>query len=78
VDPDDPEPQIAASAILGLWRVQFGSMARHAIDGHTAIQSRDQVIVDVRRAALIHARQSGALVGPIVAPGQTGSVWLQE
>jgi hypothetical protein len=37
VDPDDPEPQIAANAILGLWRVQFGSMARHAIADQTAI-----------------------------------------
>jgi AcrR family transcriptional regulator len=51
VDPDDPEPQIAASAILGLWRVQFGSMARHAIGDRTAIQLRDAVIADVRRAA---------------------------
>jgi AcrR family transcriptional regulator len=51
VDPGDPEPQIAASAILGLWRVQFGSMARHAIDDRTAIEWRDAVIADVRRAA---------------------------
>jgi AcrR family transcriptional regulator len=50
VDPGDPEPQIAASAILGLWRVQFGSMARHAIDSRTAIEWRDAVIADVRRA----------------------------
>jgi len=51
VDPGDPEPQIAASAILGLWRGQFGSMARHAIDDRTAIEWRDAVIADVRRAA---------------------------
>jgi hypothetical protein len=51
VDPDDPEPQIAASAVLGLWRVQFGSMARHAIGDHTVIELRDAVIADVRRAA---------------------------
>jgi AcrR family transcriptional regulator len=51
VDPGDPEPQIAASAILGLWRVQFGSMARHAMNDRTAIELRDAVIADVRRAA---------------------------
>jgi AcrR family transcriptional regulator len=51
VNPDDPEPQIAASAVLGLWRVQFGSMARHAIGDHTVIELRDAVIADVRRAA---------------------------
>jgi hypothetical protein len=28
LDPGDPEPQIAVNAILGLWRVQFGSMAK--------------------------------------------------
>jgi hypothetical protein len=27
--PDDPEPQIAAAALLGLWRVQFQSLRRH-------------------------------------------------
>ena len=51
VDPQDPEPQIAASAVLGLWRVQFSSMARHAIGDRTVIELRDAVIADVRRAA---------------------------
>ncbi len=51
VDPDDPEPQIAAIAILGLWRVQFRSMSRHAVDGETALEVRNRVIADVRRAA---------------------------
>jgi AcrR family transcriptional regulator len=50
VDPDDPEPQIAANAILGLWRIQFGSMVRHAVDKHSAVEVRDAVIADVRRA----------------------------
>jgi hypothetical protein len=27
--PDDPEPQIAAAALLGLWRVQLQSLRRH-------------------------------------------------
>ena len=51
LDPDEPEPQIAARAILGLWRVQFGSMARHAGGDHSALELRDAVIADVRRAA---------------------------
>jgi AcrR family transcriptional regulator len=50
-DPDDPEPQIAANAILGLWRVQFGSMSRNAFDGRPSLEVRDAVIADVRRAA---------------------------
>jgi AcrR family transcriptional regulator len=51
LDPEDPEPQIAAHAILGLWRVQYESMARHAIAGRPALEVRDAVIADVRRAA---------------------------
>ncbi len=30
VDPDDPEPQIAADALLGLWRVQFRAMTKYS------------------------------------------------
>jgi hypothetical protein len=31
---DDPEPQIAARALLGLWRVQGDSLRKH-LDGAT-------------------------------------------
>jgi AcrR family transcriptional regulator len=48
---DEPEPQIAALAILGLWRIPFGSILRHATAGRTAMDVRDAVIADVRRAA---------------------------
>jgi AcrR family transcriptional regulator len=51
VDPEGPEPQIAANAILGLWRIQFDLLARHAAVGRTALEVRDAVIADVRRAA---------------------------
>jgi AcrR family transcriptional regulator len=51
LSPDDPEPQIAAHAILGLWRIQFHAVRRYA-DGH---QSPDdvyaKVTAEVRRAA---------------------------
>jgi AcrR family transcriptional regulator len=30
VDPDDPEPQIAADALLGLWRVQYRAMRKYS------------------------------------------------
>ena len=32
MSPDDPEPQIAATALLGLWRIQFQSLSRY-LDG---------------------------------------------
>jgi AcrR family transcriptional regulator len=51
LSPDDPEALIAAHAILGLWRLQFRSMVRHADGARTVGQLRDAVIADVRRAA---------------------------
>jgi len=53
IDPDEPEAQIAASVILGLWRVQFQSMVRHA-DGAASIDDvKSAVTADVRRAASV-------------------------
>jgi AcrR family transcriptional regulator len=46
---DDPEPQIAARALLGLWRVQAESPRRH-LDAPPA-PIHDLVTADVRRAA---------------------------
>ena len=37
MSPDDPEPQIAATALLGLWRVQFRSLARYLDGTRTAV-----------------------------------------
>jgi AcrR family transcriptional regulator len=51
VDPEDPEPQIAADALLGLWRVQFRAMRKYADGSHSPTDLRDLVIAEVRRAA---------------------------
>ena len=45
--PDDPEPQIAARALLGLWHVQAESLRQHL--GNE--QLHELVMADVRRAA---------------------------
>ena len=46
---DDPEPQIAARALLGLWHVQAESLRKH-LDG--APERLDELVTaDVRRAA---------------------------
>jgi AcrR family transcriptional regulator len=48
--PDDPEPQIAARALLGLWHVQAQSLRKHL--AATALDRiHEQVTADVRRAA---------------------------
>jgi AcrR family transcriptional regulator len=48
---DDPEPQIAARALLGLWRVQADSLRRHLDRAATPALLHEQVTADVRRAA---------------------------
>jgi AcrR family transcriptional regulator len=55
VDPDDPEPQMAATMVMGLWRTQFQAMRRYA-DGVLSIEAtRDAVIEQIRRAAGVAA-----------------------
>src|SRR5271165_6489548 len=47
----DPEPQITATALLGLWRVQFLSLSKYLDGARTPEQVRQAVTADVRRAA---------------------------
>ncbi|WNI17226.1 hypothetical protein [Actinacidiphila sp. ITFR-21] len=49
--PDDPEPQIAATALVGLWTIQFQSLRRHLGDGSAPARVHAAVCADVRRAA---------------------------
>lgn len=48
---DDPEPRIAATALVGLWQVQFGSLRKHLDGTRTPARVRQAVTADVRRAA---------------------------
>jgi AcrR family transcriptional regulator len=48
---DDPEPQIAARALLGLWRIQADSLRRHLDHSPTPARLHELVTADVRRAA---------------------------
>ncbi len=48
---DDPEPQIAARALLGLWRVQADSVRRHLDRAATPALLHERVTADVQRAA---------------------------
>ncbi|WP_317985994.1 TetR family transcriptional regulator [Streptomyces sp. 5-10] len=51
MSPDDPEPQIAATALLGLWPIQFRSLGKHLESVRTPEQVHKAVTADVRRAA---------------------------
>lgn len=53
MSPDDPEPQIAARALLGLWHVQAASLRRHLAGSSTPAQVRGAVAADVQRAARV-------------------------
>jgi AcrR family transcriptional regulator len=52
---EDPEPQIAATALLGLWPIQFQSLGRHLDGTRTPEQIRKAVTADVHRAARLIA-----------------------
>lgn len=51
VDPADPEPQIAADALLGLWRVFFRATVKYADQGRSIEEFEEVVLADVARAA---------------------------
>jgi AcrR family transcriptional regulator len=70
VDPDDPEPQMAALMVLGLWRTQYRAMERHADENADLEDILRAVREDIHRAASVSGaglsafnlvvRQSGA------------------
>jgi AcrR family transcriptional regulator len=51
LSPDDPEPQIAATALLGLWRIQFQALSKYLDGTRTPAQVHQAVTAEVRRAA---------------------------
>jgi hypothetical protein len=51
VGPDEPEPQIAANALIGLWTVQFKMMGKHLAGISTAGQLREALSGEARRGA---------------------------
>ena len=51
VDPNEPEPQIAADALLGLWRIYYRAIIKHSGQVTDADTLRDDVLDEVRRAA---------------------------
>jgi len=51
MSPDDPEPRIAATALLGLWRVQFQALGKYLDGTRTPGQLHQSVSADVHRAA---------------------------
>ncbi len=51
MSPDDPEPQIAATALLGLWRIPFQALSNYLDGTRSPSEVQQAVTADVRRAA---------------------------
>jgi len=51
VSPDDPEPQIAAAAMLGLWRIQFQALRLSMAGSRSFEEVYEEVTAAVTRAA---------------------------
>jgi len=51
VDPRDPEPMIAARAVVGLQEVAFAARVRHIEDGLRGADLHEAVVADLERAA---------------------------
>jgi len=51
VNREDPEPQIAAAALLGLWRIQYQALSKYLDGTLSPAQVHQAVTADVGRAA---------------------------
>jgi len=77
MSPDDPEPQIAATALLGLWRIQFQGLSKYLDGTRTPAQVHQAVTADVHRAAqLIETGLSSFAAFTSGSDGQQGSEQL--
>jgi AcrR family transcriptional regulator len=66
MSPDDPEPRIAAIALLGLWRIQFQALSKYLDGARTPAQVHQAVSAEVKRAA--HFIDTGLRSFASVAP----------
>jgi hypothetical protein len=67
---DDPEPQIAAIAVLGLWRIQFRSLSRH-LDG-TRTPALRRLLTGYRRRR--RAQTGGAACGRRIPKASSAAI----
>ena len=70
LDPDEPEVQIAAETILGLWRIQFAALRRYTAGGMSVSDGlREKVATDVARAARLIESGLWTFASAVSAPG---------
>jgi hypothetical protein len=66
--PDDPEPRIAGSTLLGLWPVYFRALRTHLTGTTPPAEVRARVGEEVRRAAAVIDRGLRTIRSPSAAP----------
>jgi AcrR family transcriptional regulator len=75
VNPEDPEPQIAADALLGLWRIYFHALRRYSDEHHTPTEVLGEAMLEVRRAARLI--DTGLWSFGVAVQGRSGRQQLQ-
>jgi AcrR family transcriptional regulator len=68
LDPRDPEPQIVAHALMGLWELRESSMSRHIEEGLSGPDLQRAVHEDIARAARV--LETGLWALHLVAQGR--------
>jgi MftR C-terminal domain len=61
---DDPEPQVAAAALLSLWRIQYRALPRYLDGVRTPAEVHQAVSADVGRAARLIGSGRGSPAAP--------------
>ncbi len=70
LDPDEPEVQVAAETILGLWRIQFAALRRYTAAGISVNDGlKETVASDVARAARLIESGLWSFASAVAAPG---------
>jgi AcrR family transcriptional regulator len=76
IDPHDPEPMIAARALIGLGQVAFESRVRYVRQGLRGAELRDAVSADIDRAARL--LETGLWSFNMLAHGRRKSKQLRD
>ncbi|HEX3955514.1 MAG TPA: TetR family transcriptional regulator [Trebonia sp.] len=74
---DDPEPQIAARALLGLWRVMGDSLRKHLDNAPTPACLHKLVTADVGRAAQLIDTGLRTFASPMPQPASSPAAALR-
>ena len=70
MDPEDPEPQMAADALMALWRIQYNALHKYADGSRDPAEILAAVSSEVRRAARL--ADSGLWSFGMHVQGRTG------